>query len=75
MWRGKDTVEINYLYEAYVRSIKKTEEEPIKTTKYEKKILLQQLYKGILIGEPEWINFDIINYWKTNDKTEWKIYP
>jgi len=68
MWRGKDTVELNYLYEAYVRSIKKTEEEPIKTTKYEKKILLQQLYKGILIGEPEWINFDIINYWKTNDK-------
>ena len=68
MRRGKDIVEINYLYEAYVRTIKKTEEEPIKTTKYEKKILLQQLYKGILIGEPEWINFDIINYWKTIDK-------
>ncbi len=65
---GKDGTTTEELYKSYIDSIDKTEQEPIKTIKYEKKILLQKMRNGSVTREIEWTSIDTIKSWKLVDK-------
>ena len=68
VFKGKEQLAYDELYKNYLDAINSTEQEPIKTIRYEKKILLQQLRDGVSIAEPEWTDIDSINSWHFIDK-------
>ncbi len=70
IFKGKDWIAYDELYKNYLDSIKRTEQEPTKIIKYEKKILLQKWHVGKPLKAAEWISIDAINKWGIIDKNK-----
>jgi len=75
VFKGKNWIANDELYQNYLDCINRIDQEPIKTIKYEKKILLQKRRIGTPLREAEWTSVDTINSWKIIDKNETEQLP